>query len=209
MKTKKLEHNWIWRLTQPSLSKVMRVLLTLPFGTLKPCHLDGYINPYQCCWICGQKLMIFSNWQTQTLLQFIYYMCEFATCSFVFIFLLVNWYSWSSRWKSVVISRPSKFFSSLPTMYFLTLKSLHNILLFHFRWRRLNYKLSWWYSWCSWWITKRCTSGPTMGGGIFGGGCVGNIPKLSNKTKNRHFGFKAYPYTLALLYMLMAYLMEQ
>jgi len=61
----------------------MRVLLTLVFGILKPCHLDGYINPYRCCWICGQKLMIFSNWQTQALLQFIYYMCEFATCSFV------------------------------------------------------------------------------------------------------------------------------
>jgi hypothetical protein len=55
-----------------------------------------------------------------------------------------------------------KFFSTLPTMHFLTLKSLHNILLFHFRWRWLNYKLSWWYRWCSWWITKRCTSGNLM-----------------------------------------------
>jgi hypothetical protein len=39
-------------------------------------------------------------------------------------------------------------------------------------------------------------------------GGVGNIPKLSSKTKNRHFGFKAYPYTLVLLYRLMSYLME-
>ena len=42
---------------------------------------------------------------------------------------------------------------------------------------------------------------------VWGGG-VGNIPKLSSKTKNRHFGFKAYPYTLVLLYRLMSYLME-
>ena len=95
------------------------------------------------------------------------WVCHMFIC---FIFLLVYWYSWSTRRKLVVISSPSNSFLLFPTMHFLTLKSLHNILLFHFRWRWLNYKLSWWYSWCSWWITKRCMSGPAMGGGIFRGG---------------------------------------